>query len=237
MTFNGLINAEYDFSAIGDWVKSIFDHVAASATISDIWAAVTAFFSVVPAVLVSSLFLVLSLVEVFFGKRLLGLQKFLGCFAVGFAVSAAYLPDVLPESIAVSPLIVGLVVGIVAALLCKLVYNLAYIAAVGLGVYVMCMGGYVLPEAVSGFTKGNMMISLVVVVVAVIVALILRKLIEMAGTATLGGFLAWLCIEDIVYELGFTPTEHSAAVFKLAVIIVLAVLGLLVQFKTRKRKW
>jgi hypothetical protein len=235
MTLNGLINAEHDFTAIGDWIKSVYDFIAADATVSDIWGKITSVFSVLPSVLVTALLLVLSLVEVFRGKRLIGIQKFFGSFVLGFAVSAAYLPGIVGE--AVSPLILGLAVGVIAALLCKLVYFLLYVAVFGLGTYVACLGGYLLPEALVGFTKGNMMMSIAVAVVVLVVALILKKLIEMVGTATLGGFLAWLCIEELVLQFGFTPNEHSLSVFKLAVMIVLAFFGTVVQFKKRKRKW
>ena len=235
MTFNGLINAEHDFSAIGDWIKSVYDFIAADVTVSDIWGKITGVFSAFPSVLVTALLLVLSLVEVFRGKRLIGLQKFFGSFVLGFAVSAAYLPGIVGE--AVSPLIIGLVAGVVAALLCKLVYFLLYVAVFGLGTYVACLGGYVLPEAVTGLTKGNMVMSIVIAVVVLIVALILKNLVEMVGTATLGAFLTWLCIEEFVFQFGFTPSAHSLSVFKLAIMIVLAFVGSIVQIKKRKRKW
>ena len=96
MTFSGLINAEYDFSAIGDWVKSVYEFIAADATISGIWGTINSFLTAIPTIAVTSILLVLSLIEVFCGKKLLGLQKFLACFVVGFAVSAAYLSGLCP---------------------------------------------------------------------------------------------------------------------------------------------
>ncbi len=237
MTINGLINAEYDFSAIGDWIKSTYDFITANATVSNLWDALMSYVALVPAIAVSGVLLVLSLIQVFFGKKLLGLQKFLGCFVAGFALSVVYLVDFIPETIQISPLIVGLVVGIVAALLCKLVYFLAYIGVAGYAAYAVCMGGYYLPEAVTAITKGNMVVSLVVAGVVIIVVLILKKLIEMVGTATLGAYCAWLSVVAILGHLGLAFEASALATVKLVVMIALALIGSVVQIKTRKRKW
>jgi hypothetical protein len=59
----------------------------------------------------------------------------------------------------------------------------------------------------------------------------------MVGTSVLGAFLAWLCIAELLTQLGLTPTEHSLEVVKLAVIILLGLIGSIVQIRKRKRKW
>ncbi len=235
MKLDSLINAEFDFKAIFDWIKSAYENVISTPAVSDIWEAALDLLGSVPAVLISSVLLALALVEVFFGKRLLGVQKFIGFFLLGFAGGAVYLAPLIPDVLPISPLVVGIVVGAVAALLCKIIYLVAYIGIAGCSVYIIFMGGYYIPKVISDLTKGNMIVSLVIAAVAVVIAILLKKLVEMVGTATLGSLGAWIAFLKLLGDLKITFPESE--IIKFTVITVLAVLGTLVQIKTRKRKW
>ena len=235
MTFDGLINAEYDFAALGDQIKVLWEKITTDGGVMAIWDKVTSFLAQVPAMAVTGVLLVLSLIQVFAGKRLLGLQKFLLFFAVGFACGAAFLAPLIPEMIKIDAWIVGLVVGLLAAILSGLLYSLVYIIAAGYSVYLICMGGYYLPETITGFTKGNMMISLVAGAVAIVLALIFAKLIEIVGTSALGGWCAALCVIELLAQAGTALDEGTAAIVTYIVLGVLALIGTIVQFKTRKR--
>ncbi len=235
MTIDGLINAEYDFKAIGEWFKSVYETISTNADISGLWASFTSILNMLPLIATGAIFLVLSLVEVFFGKKLLGIQKFLLCFAVGYTASVAYLAPLLPEGFTIPSWIIGVVVGAVAALLFKLIYFLAYIVAAGYSVYIICMGGFYLPEAVAPMVKGNMVIALAAGAVAIVLALIFKKLIEMAGTAALGGWFVWLSLIKLFAGLNIQLLDEG--LIKIIVIAVVALLGAIVQIKTRKRKF
>ena len=80
-----------------------------------------------------------------------------------------------------------------------------------------------------GLTKENWMISLIVAAVVVVMVFILKKYVEMLGTALLGSFLAVLAVKSGIWDFyNFDWLYYTA-------LGVVAFLGLLVQFKTRKR--
>ena len=234
ITLDGLINGSYDFKAIIDKVKSIYDAVMGNGNISSWWETFTGYLDMVPAIAVSGVLLLLSLVMVFFGKRLLGLTKFLAFFAAGFGLGVAYLAIHIPSSINFPHWIVGIVVGVVCALLSRVLYFAAYVGVAGYSAYLASISGYILPE----FTKGNKIIALVFAAVAIVVCLLLKKLIEMLGTATLGGYLASLCILEMFSQLNLNlESDLIVMIIKIAVIVLCGVFGFVVQYKTRKRKW
>ena len=234
MTFDGLIHGEYDFKQIGDEIKSTYDNVAGNVNIEGLWSKVTEFLSSVPAIAVTGVLLALSLVVVFLGKRLLNFAKYVGFLAVGFCLGVTFLAPIVSEVLPIVPWwAVGLVVGVVAMLMSKMLYFLLYVGAAGYGAYLFSIRGYVLPE----FTNGNLMIGLVVAAVAVAVVLICKKLIEMLGTAALGGFLVSLCVVEMLSQLDIALGSTVLTVIKLAILAILAIIGLVVQYRTRKRKW
>jgi hypothetical protein len=59
----------------------------------------------------------------------------------------------------------------------------------------------------------------------------------MLGTSALGGFLSSLCVIEILAQLGIGLDDSVSNVIKIAMVAVFGIIGLVVQFKTRKRKW
>lgn len=228
------VAAGFSFEEIGAWFKDLFASVTAEGgPVETYWTMGLDFIKgllplawILPAILIA-----LSLVQVFAGKKLLGLQKFLACFVVGYALGAVLLTPVIAEFVQIADWIVGLVVGVVAALLCKPIYFLSYVAVAGYGVYALCMSD-VLPEAVASFTN-NWIVALVAAVVAVVVALLLRKWIEMLGTAALGAWTLFLSVQALLASLSIWFAAEYVIWWELGTLAVGAILGFIVQVKTR----
>ena len=238
--FEKLGAGKIGFSEVGAEAGKIYDQVAAEGgTVANLWnqgvgyieGLVSSYLWVIPAVLA-----VLSLIQLMFGKKLLGFQKFVACLVVGFACGVTFVYPLLAQiNITFIPdWVVGLVVGLVAALLSKPIYFLAYVIAAGGATYILCTGG-ILPEAVSSFTK-DWYIGVAAAVVAIVVALLLRKFIEMLGTSALGGFTLALSINSILIITGVAPAGQQLAGWAFwAIAGAAALIGFIIQVATRRK--
>ena len=232
--FVNLKDARWGILGIVDFFKGIFRAVKADADIVALWEkglnAISPVLAYLPYIL-----LALCLVEAFFGKRLLNLQKFLACFIIGFACGVHYLAPFVDKVFVMPSWITGLVVGLVGAVFCKVIYVLAAAIAAGYATYVIAYTGSVLPT-VTNFTKGNLLFSIIAAAVALILVFILLKVLEMLGTSFLG---SWGAVKCINIAIGFMNWYWLAG--KTGVIVYWSVIGVitlatfLVQWKTRKR--
>lgn len=231
--FTDVIEARFDFAAIGEYVKNTIETLKANTAISSLWeAGLSAIASILPYLAV--VFVALSLIETFFGKKLLTIQKVLGSFVVGFVLGVQYVSPIVDKVLVIQPWITGLVVGAVALILYKLIYIVAVIACAGYPVYFICYTAAYLPE-VTGYTKGNMMYSGIAAAVAIVIVLLLLKYVEILGTAVLGAYFTTLCIKTM-YD--FTALEFLKGYESLSFYVVfgfIALLGFIFQFKTRRR--
>ncbi len=233
--FASVIGAEFDFAAIWESIVGVYWAFIASPTYIEIETFVSGLLLNVPAIAVTGALLVLSLIQLFAGKKLLGFQKFVACFAVGFAYGIVFLAPFVDTVIVLPHWISGVVVGAIAALLCKPVYFLTYVGAAAYAMYFVCYTGAVLPE-LTAFTCENKIYSLVAAAVAVLLVLIFRKWIEMIGTSALGAWCTYLCVDTLVG--GFANIEALASSIELVkwiAIGVVALVGFIVQVKTRRR--
>ena len=227
------IKAEFGFAEIGKWFSDLYEKATTADVVKGIWEMVEKVFTDF-ALIASIALIVLSLVQVFFGKKLLGLQKFLAFLAVGFACGVVLVAPLLP---AVPGWIIGAVVGVVAALLCKFLYVIAYIVGVGYSVYLLA---YPLVLNFVG-AEMQMIVAAAAAAVAIVLALLLRKWLEMLGTAALGGYCLALSIDSLLVQLvggGFDRiklTHEYADIIVLAITGVAALIGFIVQVKTRRR--
>ncbi|MBO5909619.1 MAG: hypothetical protein J6Q67_07730 [Clostridia bacterium] len=235
MSFGDLIRGNVGFGEIFEKIGNVFDSVKANGDIDYWWNRFTALLDKVPAVAVTGVLLALSLVMVFLGKRLLTFMQFAGCLALGFLVGVAFLAPPITSVLSAIPWwVVGLVVGVVCFLLAKLVYLALFIGVFGFGAYVFCVHGYIL----KGVLAGNWLIAAIVAAAVVVLVLICKKLVEMLGTATLGGFLASLCVLSILQSFNLIIDKPIAATLvKIIVTAIFAVFGFIVQYKTRVRDW
>jgi len=236
ININGLIDAEYGFSDFGDKIGDIYNEVSSNEAIVDIWDSLFFWIEDVPSFVITSILLALSLLEVFFGRKLLGLQKVVGSFILGFTLGIAYLSTHIPDAIPIPEWLIGLVIGVVAALVCKLTYFVLYVMFFGYGTYMIFKGGHLLPDSIASFVKDNVMIGLVVAAGVLILVLLFKRVVEKVGTAYIGGYLSSLCVATLILSI-FDPGSVAMSVIKVSLALVLAVLGSIVQLRSRTRRW
>ena len=219
---SSIAGAKYDFDIIGNISKRIFGNMAANETIAGLWdtilSAISSFATFVPFALI-----ILALIEVFFGKKLINLQKFLACVVVGFCFGVHY----------VSPLINNIFN--LPAVLSKFIYVAGYVFVAGYSGYLIAYSGKYIPFLAS-VTKDNLIISLAIALAFVAVALIFRKYIEMFGTALLGGyFISKTIIANFTDYRALEFLGEAGWVAELVLILVIGIIGFIVQYKTRTR--
>ena len=169
------------------------------------------------------------------GKRMFGVLRFTAFFVAGLFLGAyllsPFVTKIIPQ---IPPVLVGVVTGIVSAVLSKLIYILAVVLASGYPVYTACITGTVIP-ALTGFCKGKAVLSLVVAVIAAVIVLIFLKYIEMLGTAMLAGLGIAYVIKGWYDFTAIQSFEGRAWIPYLVISSVVGVIGLVVQFRTRRR--
>jgi hypothetical protein len=178
--------------------------------------------------------MVLALILAFFGKRIYGLLKFLAGFAGGFVVGTAVLAPMvsfIPENWRFA---VGIVVGLVVALLVKVLYYVVVIVGVGYAAYFCAFSATYIP-AVFNFTKGNALYSAIVAGVAIILVLLLLKWLEMLGTAALGGYGFALSLANVYNICTISFLSNMGDIPHFVVMGIVALVGFIIQVKTRKR--
>lgn len=214
-----LIGGKFGFPVLGEFIKAQYEAIMGCDTVKFMWdAAVSYIGTIVP--YIPYFFMALALVELFFGAKLLPVQKFLFFLAIGFGLGTYYVAPLLDQFMIWPHWIMGLVVGVVAAVLFKLEYFLFYIVAIAYSAYTL----------VFTFLGNNMIASGVVALVAVVLALIFRKkAVEFAATSFLGAFWFVKALSPI-YDL----MTLGVAVYW-CIIAAAAILGFIVQFKMRKR--
>ncbi len=228
-----LISAEISIPGILEKISGKAD------TLKDMWGGVNeAIAPYVPAIAIAILFIVLSLAEAFVGKRCLGVQKVIVCFALGFIVGAVYIHPLLAPYVSkffvLDVKIVAAVVGVIAALVCRPIYFCGYVGLIGYFAYFIMMNGVIFE-----FTKGSKLIAIIVAAAFITVALCFRKIVEIAGTSLLGGWLTALSIEHCVSVATggkqLTDIMVGSEYVKAAVIAFIAIAGFVVQYRTRRR--
>lgn len=225
--FTALREARLGFGVIADLIRNYYYEITADPDVSAIWngimSAIGPIFKTVATVLV-----IFSILVAFFGKKMMGFLKFVFFLMVGFFVGTHTLAGVIPPDIRFPSWIVGIVVALVAAVLYRFLYIVLYSVAFGYSGYLLIYNGfYLMSNPVYSIDRalGCVIASLVVL----ILALVFRKYIEMLGTSFLG---AWLAVWFFSTQL-FT---FSASVGILMIpTALLTVLGVLIQFKTRRR--
>lgn len=190
----------------------------------------------------------LAVVVLLFGKKLLGIEKFLGFLVVGFLGGYLWLAEPIAKLLKIDvnmtlQLVVGGIVGLVAALLFKYLYWLCVLGVFGGGAF---YGAYLLLpkiEALSGDDKKTLVyiIAGVIGLVIAIIAFALLKWIEMLGTSALAGAAIALLLPRLWTE--FTTTLNwgtvdlkvlTVNVSQLVLAGVLFLIGSFVQIKTRR---
>ena len=221
MTFFGFIRAEYGFAEIFGWLSDKHSQLFSSSAAHSLWDMVT---GALPAVWLGVLILLLSLVQVFFGRKLLKVENTLFFAYVGFLLGEYVLTSIVPLQIL--PWILGIIIGIMLAIAAK---DLYYIMYGFVGVYVpFCIlyGGHYLPESISAITMGNLIIGLAVSAIIGFLFFLIRRSVECIFTSAIGavGFLAALNI--LLGEFFGIAIEGLVSII---VIAVFTIVGAVVQ--------
>ena len=190
---------------------------------------------------VAYILIALGAIELLFGKRLLGVQKFFGAFCVACGVTVAYIVPRIPfDGIAKYALIVGLVAGVIAVLLRKFLYIVTYIGAFAFFPAWLLYSGTI--KALAGFS-GNLIYAAAAGAVVALLALILRKWFEIWGTAIFGAWAIVKVLDLPKYKIGIVDmicdkvafVENMPVIVGFVLLGVLALIGIIFQTKTRKR--
>lgn len=233
--FLPIAEATYDFKFIFDFMyEFIFIKIASDANILGLWelflGLIEPYMVYVPFVL-----LCLCLLPALLGRRIFSFLRFLAFFGAGFILSVHLLtPFIEPFIPGLPAWVVGIITGLVAAVLSKFLYYIGYALVAGYAVYIIIYKGMILPELMT-FATGNMYVSLAFAAGAIILAFLLRKYIEMMGTALLG---AWGIAETVRLWWDYPALDAFAGIEFIPVLVATLALGIIcfiIQFVTRVR--
>ena len=232
--FKALIQGEFGFYELWEYFVNLYYSVTKAPDIMNIWAAlmrfISPFYAAVPYILIA-----LCLVMAFFGKKLMPVLKFLGCFFVGFVCGVYFIGPLLMPIINVPPWICGLVLAIIASVLYRFIYYAAYAVCCTYCVYVLCYMGFYMREGAE-HTSSKSIVCLAIALGVTIVAFIFRKYIEMAGTAFLGGYLVSYTIRCMIYDYkALDWLQETPWVGAGVITLLIALPAFIFQYKTRQR--
>lgn len=227
--FFRLITADFSFAEIGESFNWLMSDIAASPHISDWWGAIMSsiadFEMLIPIVL-----LALGALILFAGKRLFLFLRCLAFFIAGFVFGVWFVSPYVLMAIPTMPTwFVGLVIGIVAAVLSRILYVLLY-AIVPTYLLYMLFSGSTIPAFDGMYYLGG-----IIALIGVISIFLLRKYIEMLGTAVLGGYIIAVVVRGLYDYTVWSIFGGNAWLGMLIFAAILTPIGFFVQFKTRKR--
>ena len=232
-SIDSLINAEVSFTEMGELFTDLYKCLIGHENFVSVWSKIGGVISTLGIITTVAL-LVLSVVQLLFGRKLINFQAFLLFFAAGFVAGTSLLAPLLAGvGMAIPPWIIGLIAGIVAALFSKVLFFVGYVFAAGYATYMVSRGGHLLPDSLVSFVKGNMIICLVSVALVVTIAIVFRGWVAIIVTSALGGYCVSLCLRTLLAELAGISLGK---VFVIVASVLLALLGYMFQFKTRSGK-
>ena len=226
MDLQKFVNAEFaDFEALSTEMDNLYGQI--SGGVDGLWGMIE---GTINGFLPGAIFFVLAafaVLELFWGKKTLGVLKFVAAFVFGYAVAVTFIPPMLAGiGVTIDTFILGVAVGLLAGLLQRPIYFLAYVLAIGYPVYLFAM---------LNITAGTMPVALVMAAGVVVVSLMLRKVIETAGLAVLGAHCLYLSIDGIMAGGLVTMLGETEPTIKLVIVAVLGLIGFVVQWKHRRR--
>jgi MFS family permease len=232
--FNCVKEARFNFSVIGEAIASLYYDITQNPDISAIWNGImNAIQGSYQAVM--TLFVIGCILVALFGKKIIGILKFLFFLVVGFALGTHLLTPLFPANVQIPGWIMGLVVGIISAVLARFLYLILYTVSIGYGTYILVYNGFQM-QSNATYTAGKALACLIVALIVVVAAIIFKKYVEMAGTAMLGGWCASLIFTKCIYN--YVALPFLTGIEWLGILIptlIIAVIGVIVQVKTRRR--
>ena len=231
--FDAVRNASYGFPELVEMLRDLYYRIWADYNITELfngmWWHLRYIKPFVPIIL-----LILYGAICGAGKRCFPVIRFTSFFIFGlifgvYSLSPIVL-DVLPE---LPTWIIGAVTGVVAGVLSKILYFVFLAVVSGYSTYILCYQGLI--PGISSMTKNNWLVGLICAVIVIVAVIFLLKHIEMIGTSLLGGFGMATVIRGW-YD--YTTIEMFVGREWLGVLLltlVFAVIGYIIQFKTRER--
>ena len=220
-----IMTAEFGFGDMWDLIFKVYTHPH----IEGLLQPVRDFIASLSPFAWGALVCLVALVFTFFGKKLIMLPVLLGSYAVAYAVGSTYIApkliayaQTLPFEIPLEIGVVGVVCGAVAALLCVPCYFLALALGGGYSVYLVAYP-LLLPILGADIT---MYASLGAALVAAVLLIVFRKWTEMGATSVIGAYFFMLGVNEII----LLPLAANYAIW-----IAVAIAGIVVQIKTRRR--
>lgn len=232
--FKSLIQGDFGFYELWEYFVNLYYAVSKAPDVMNIWAALMKvldpIYGAVPYILIA-----LCLLIAFFGKKLMPVLKFLGCFFVGFVCGVYFIGPVLMAIINVPPWVCGLVLAIIAAVLYRFIYYAAYGAAFVYFVYVFCYTIFYMRDYES-HNAARFFLCFGIAVGVTMVGFMLRRYIEMAGTAFLGGYLVSYTIRCMIFDYKALDWLQDMPWLGAAVItVIIGIPACVFQYRTRKK--
>lgn len=183
------------------------------------------------ALLVGAIFL-------FYGRKWIGLIKFLSFGAIGFIaglVVSPMLEGMLPFLVG-KAWITGALCALILAVLNKLVFGLLYFGGPAAAAFAVCYLPNIIPVE-NLPTVGNIPMCAGVAAVAALIMLAIRKDFERIATAIGGATLINMGVRKLYDYLTLIPEAYSkyATYVDVGVVALLAVLGYVYQYRRRRR--
>ncbi len=210
-----------------DIITNFFGNADVAAAWEDLWASIAPYEAYIPLVLI-----VLGAVTLFMGRRFFGAFKFIACFAVGYVLGAVVVAPMVATVLPTDASVVGIAVGVVFGVLSQVIYIVAIGGGSGLLTYMFVSEAAI--AELGQLDDDGMLICIAISVAVAFIAFVVLKYFEMGVTAIVGAYLVSLGIVSGVFD--FTLLfPGSEMLVEIAVIAILAVIGFIVQVKTRKR--
>lgn len=181
--------------------------------------------------------LVAGAIFLFYGRKWFGLIKFLSFGAIGFVAGLVVSPmlEETLEFLVGKAWITGALCALILAVLNKLIFGLIFFGGPAAGAFAVCYFPDVLPIELP--TVGDVPMCAGVAAVAALLMLALRKDIERIVTAGVGGIVFNMGIRKLYDYTTLIPEAYSKYVtyLDLGVVISLAVIGYMYQYRRRRR--
>jgi hypothetical protein len=215
-------------SGIGtDAMSGIFGSPEISAAWEELMLSIEPYQAYIPFVLIA-----LGAIILFMGRRFFNVFKFIACFVVGYVVGAVVLTPMISTVLPVEASIIGISVGVLFGVLSQVIYVVAIGGGVGLLTYTLVADAAI--AELGALDEDGMMICLGIAVAVTIIAFVVLKYFEMGVTAIIGAYLLSMGIVSGVFDFTLLFPGNEILV-ELIAVVVIALIGFIVQVKTRKR--
>ena len=232
--FAALKEARFGFGAFWQWVTDLYYSMTANPDIAKVWDGlmnlIQPIYAAVPYILI-----LLSLIVAFFGKKVMPVLKFVFFFVIGFALGVHFITPLLGRVVTVPGWVCGLVIAVVSAVVYRFLYMASYAIACLYSVYILFYSGFYISPVIE-HTTARALFCLGIAAVAVILAFMLRKYLEMLGTAMLGGYLVAVIFRGFIFD--YRQLSFLAATPKVGAFLIAFLIGIpaaLFQYKKRRK--